>query len=215
MEMPLDAKMKTLHSTPNRCLQARAEMRPGAIPLFLLALVVVVAAFPAVTGAQPTTGSYVIGPEDVLEISVWKEETLQREVLVRPDGWVTFPLIGDVKAAGRTPGQLTDEIRVRLTKYIPDPVVTVSVKIIAGNKVFVIGRVNKPGEYVIGRYIDVLQALALAGGLTPFAVEKKIRVVRKRDNKETVFLFNYAEVKKGKNLDQNITLQGGDVVVVP
>ena len=190
-------------------------MRPGAIPLFLLAFVMVFAAFPAATGAQPTTGSYVIGPEDVLEISVWKEETLQREVLVRPDGWVTFPLIGDVKAAGRTPGQLTDEIRVRLTKYIPDPVVTVSVKIIAGNKVFVIGRVNKPGEYVIGRYIDVLQALALAGGLTPFAVEKKIRIVRKRNKKETVFLFNYAEVKKGKNLDQNIILQGGDVVVVP
>ncbi len=215
MEMPLDAKMKTLHSTRNRCLQARAEMRPGAIPLFLLALVVVFAAFPAVTGAQPTTGGYVIGPEDVLEISVWKEETLQKEVLVRPDGWVTFPLIGDVKAAGRTPGELTDEIRVRLTKYIPDPVVTVSVKIIAGNKVFVIGRVKRPGEYVIGRYIDVLQALALAGGLTSFAVEKKIRIVRKRNNKQTVFLFNYAEVKKGKNLDQNIILQGGDVVVVP
>ena len=207
--------MKTPHSTYNRRLQAKAEMRPGAIPLFLLAFVMVLAAFPAATGAQPTAGGYVIGPEDVLEISVWREETLQREVLVRPDGWVTFPLIGDVKAAGRTPGALTDEIRVRLTKYIPDPVVTVSVKTIAGNKVFVIGRVNKPGEYVIGRYIDVLQALALAGGLTPFAVEKKIRIVRKQNNKETVFLFNYAEVKKGKNLDQNITLQGGDVVIVP
>ena len=207
--------MKTLHSTFNRCLQAKAEMRPGAIPLFLLALVMVLAAFPAATGAQPTAGGYVIGPEDVLEISVWKEETLQREVLVRPDGWVTFPLIGDIKAAGRTPGDLTDEIRVRLTKYIPDPVVTVSVKIIAGNKVFVIGRVKKPGQYVIGRYIDVLQALALAGGLTPFAVEKKIKIVRKRNNKETVFLFNYAEVKKGKNLKQNIILQGGDIVVVP
>ncbi len=213
--MPLDAKMKTLHSTYNRCLQAKAGMRPDAIPLFLLALVMVLAAFPAATGAQPTAGGYVIGPEDVLEISVWKEETLQREVLVRPDGWVTFPLIGDVKAAGRTPGDLTDEIRVRLTKYIPDPVVTVSVKTIAANKVFVIGRVNSPGEYVIGRYIDVLQALALAGGLTPFAVEKKIRIVRKRNKKETVFLFNYAEVKKGKNLGQNIILQGGDVVIVP
>ncbi len=171
--MPLDAKMKTLHSTFNRCLQAKAEMRPGAIPLFLLPLVMVLAVFPAATAAQPTAGSYVIGPEGVLEIAVWKEGTLQKEVLVRPDGWVTFPLIGDVKAAGRTPGDLTDEIRVRLTKYIPDPVVTVSVKIIAGNKVFVIGRVKRPGEYVIGRYIDVLQALALAGGLTPFAVEKR------------------------------------------
>ena len=213
--MPLDPKMKMLHSTFNRCLQVKAEMRPGAIPLFLLALVMVFAAFPAATGAQPTAGGYVIGPEDVLEISVWKEKTLKKDVLVRPDGWITFPLIGDVKAAGRTPGGLTDEIRVRLTKYIPDPVVTVSVKKIAGNKIFVIGRVNSPGEYVIGRYIDVLQALALAGGLTPFAVEKKIRIVRKRNKKETVFLFNYAEVKKGKNLDQNIILQGGDVVVVP
>ena len=123
--------------------------------------------------------------------------------------------MGDVQAAGRTTKELTNEIRVRLTRYIPDPVVTVTVKEIAGNKIFVIGRVNKPGEYVIGRYVDVLQALALAGGLTPFAVEKKIKIVRKRNDKEVVYRFNYAEVEKGKNLEQNIILQGGDVVIVP
>ena len=166
-------------------------------------------------GAAPVAGSYRIGPEDVLVISVWKEEALQREVLVRPDGWISFPLVGDVQAAGRTTKELTNEIRVRLTRYIPDPVVTVTVKEIAGNKIFVIGRVNKPGEYVIGRYVDVLQALALAGGLTPFAVEKKIKIVRKRNDKEVVYRFNYAEVEKGKNLEQNIILQGGDVVIVP
>jgi polysaccharide export outer membrane protein len=165
--------------------------------------------------APPVAGTYQIGPEDVLQISVWKEETLQREVLVRPDGWISFPLVGDVRAAGRTTKELTNEIRVRLTRYIPDPVVTVTVKTIAGNKIFVIGRVNKPGEYVIGRYVDVLQALALAGGLTPFAVEKKIKIVRKQGDKEIIFPFNYAEVKKGNELKQNIILQGGDVVVVP
>src|SRR5581483_1665827 len=133
----------------------------------------------------------------------------------RPDGWLTFPLVGNVEAAGKTAYQLEQEIRKRLRKYIPDPVVTVSVKKIQGLKIFVIGRVGKPGEYVAGRYIDVLQALTLAGGLTPFAKESGIRVVRKQGGKEIVIPFDFSEVKKGKRLDQNITLRSGDVVVVP
>jgi len=162
-----------------------------------------------------TGGDYQIGPEDILEISVWREKDLQREVLVRPDGWLTFPLVGNVQAAGKTAYQVEQEIRQRLRKFIPDPVVTVTVKKIQGLKIFVTGRVGKPGEYMVGRYIDVLQALTLAGGLTPFAKEDKIKVLRKQGGKEVVIPFDYSEVKKGKRLEQNITLRSGDVIVVP
>ena len=184
-----------------------------------LCLPVDVCAQSPIGAAQSAGGDYRIGPEDVLEISVWKEPELQlKEVLVRPDGWITFPLVGNVKAKGRTAQEIHDEITERLRKYVPDPVVTVSVKKVAGYKIFVIGRVNKPGEFVVGRYVDVLQALTLAGGLTPFADEDNIRILRKNadnNNKEEVLHFNYADIKKGRRLDQNITLQSGDTVVVP
>jgi polysaccharide export outer membrane protein len=163
---------------------------------------------------QPPT-EYLIGPEDILEISVWKEEGLEREVLVRPDGKLSFPLAGDVQAAGRTPEKVQAEITERIKRYIPDPVVTVTVKTIGGNKIYVIGEVRNPGSYVIGRYVDVIQALTLAGGLTPFASENSIKVLRREGTKEIVVSFEYAEVKKGRRLEQNIFLRGGDVVVVP
>ena len=161
------------------------------------------------------TPDYQIGPEDVLEISVWKEEGLKKEVLVRPDGGITFPLAGDMQAAGKTARQLQQEIVKRLDKFIADPVVSVAVLKVACNRVYVIGKVNKPGEYVAGRYVDVLQALSMAGGLTPFAAENDIKVLRKENGKDVVFLFRYAQVKAGRNLEQNIPLKGGDVVVVP
>jgi polysaccharide export outer membrane protein len=160
-------------------------------------------------------GDYEIGPEDVLEISVWKEKDLQREVLVRPDGWFTFPLVGNIEAKGKTAQQIQEEITQWLKEYIPNPVVSVSVKKIAGYKIFVIGRVNKPGEYVVGSYIDVLQALTLAGGLTPFAEEAKIKIVRKENGKKTILPFDYSTVKKGMRMEQNITLMSGDVIIVP
>jgi polysaccharide export outer membrane protein len=165
-------------------------------------------------------GDYEIGPDDLLEISVWKEKDLQREVLVRPDGWLTFPLVGNIRAKGRTALDVQEEITTRLRKYIPDPVVSVSIKKVAGYKIYVIGKVNKPGEYVVGRYVDVLQALTLAGGLTPFAAESDIRVLRKKEAedgtvKEVVLKFDYSDVKKGRDLQQNIVLKSGDVVVVP
>jgi polysaccharide export outer membrane protein len=161
-------------------------------------------------------GEYEIGPEDLLEIFVWKEKDLQREVLVRPDGWLTFPLVGNVSAKGKTAQQLQDEIATRLRKYIPDPNVSVSVKKVAGYKIFVIGKVHKPGELVVGRFIDVIQALTLAGGLTPFADDDNIRILRKdQEGKETVIMFDYADVRKGRQLEQNIMLKSGDVIIVP
>jgi polysaccharide biosynthesis/export protein len=163
---------------------------------------------------QPPT-DYLIGPEDVVVISVWKEEGLEQEVIVRPDGKLSFPLAGDVAAEGRTPEQVQQDITAKIERYIPDPVVTVTVKQIGGNKIYVIGQVKKPGAYVIGRYVDVVQALTLAEGLTPFAAENSIKILRRQGTEEQVFPFEYAEVKKGRSLEQNIFLKGGDVVVVP
>jgi len=159
--------------------------------------------------------AYRIGPEDVLEIFVWKEPDLQREVLVRPDGGISFPLAGDLEAAGKTPVEVQEELTRRLQKYIPDAVVTVTVTKVAGYRIFVIGKVNNPGQYVVGRYVNVLQALTLAGGLTPYASENKIKVVRKKGDGEITFPFHYSAVKKGERLEENILLQSGDVVVVP
>jgi polysaccharide export outer membrane protein len=166
-------------------------------------------------GLRDLTPDYQIAPEDVLEITVWKEEGLTRQVLVRPDGGISFPLAGDIHAAGKTAPQLQQEITQRLEKFLSDPVVLVAVMKIVGNKIYVIGRVNKPGEYSPGRYVDVLQALSMAGGLTPFAAENDIKVLRKENGKDLVFPFRYSQVKAGDKLDQNITLKGGDVVVVP
>ena len=188
------------------------------LPLFFLALISLTANM--ASAQEPVSGSvnaagYSIGPEDVLEISVWKEEGLQSEVLVRPDGKISFPLVGDIQAEGKTPEQLRHEIAGWLRKYIPDPVVTVLVKKIAAYKIYVLGQINKPGQYTVGIYLDVMQALALAGGLNAYAAENDIRILRRQGDKEIVIPFEYSEVKKGRNLGQNIILKTGDVVVVP
>ena len=159
--------------------------------------------------------SYLIGAEDVLDISVWKEEALKKEVLVRPDGGISFPLAGDLHAAGKTTEQVRLELTERLTKYISDPAVSVSVMKASNYKVYVLGRVNKPGDFASGRAIDVLQALSMAGGLTPFASDSDIHIVRKLDGRELNIPFDYSTVQRGEHLDQNILLKSGDVVVVP
>jgi polysaccharide export outer membrane protein len=164
---------------------------------------------------EPKDPGYRIGPEDVLHISVWKEAELDQEVLVRPDGGISFPLAGNMQAAGKTTQELMAEMTRRIQRYIPDAVVTVTVTKVSGYSIFVIGKVSKPGQFTLGRYIDVLQALTLAGGVTPFASESNITILRRQSGKEIRFPFDYSSVKKGKNLDENILLQSGDVVVVP
>jgi polysaccharide export outer membrane protein len=175
------------------------------------------AAAPAPTAAaSAVASSYVIGPEDGLDISVWKDETLKATTLVRPDGFISFPLVGEIMAAGRTADQVRDDVRQRLQKYIPDAVVTVSVVHVASYRVYVLGRVNKPGDFAVGRDVDILQALALAGGLTPFAHENDIRVVRRGADGRTVTLpFRYADALSDGDLSQNIRLRSGDVLLVP
>ena len=165
--------------------------------------------------AQSPRDAYLVNPGDVLAVIVWKEEDLQREVIVRPDGMFSFPLAGEIRAQGRSVEQIRAAIAQSLSRYIPDPVVTVSTQQILGNKVYVIGQVNRPGEFVVNPQVDVMQALSLAGGTTPFADLNSIRILRRSGGQQRAIGFNYGEVEKGKRLEQNIVLQPGDVLVVP
>lgn len=167
------------------------------------------------TQETPSRDTYIVQPGDLLTISVWREKDLQSEVAVRPDGGINFPLAGDIMVAGKTIEQIQKDIAAKLTKYVPDPVVTASVKQSQGNKIYVVGKVNKPGEFVSNRTIDVMQALSMAGGPNPFASVNKIKILRRVNGEQKTFLFKYSQVEKGKNLEQNIILQGGDIVVVP
>ena len=178
----------------------------------------VLAALPAQaqeTAAGPATGDYKVNPGDILAISVWKEEGLQGEVLVRPDGKFSFPLAGDVTAKGQSIEQIRDELVEKLSRFIPDLVVSVSAVQINGNKIYVIGQVNRPGEYIANPPLDIVQALAVAGGTTPFAELNDIRVIRRNPDGPGSIEFRYRDIEKGKRLEQNIVLQAGDVVVVP
>jgi polysaccharide export outer membrane protein len=181
---------------------------------FLMACCVI-AALAWATGAMAQDANYTVKPGDMLSISVWKEPDLQRPALVRPDGSFSFPLVGEVDAKGKTVADLTKTMSQRLTKYISDPVVTVSIQEIKGNKVYVIGQVNKPGEFIMNPSVDVMQALSMAGGTTPFASLGDIVVLRRTPTGKQAVPFRYNDVVKGRRMDQNIDLQAGDVVVVP
>lgn len=159
--------------------------------------------------------AYKIQPGDMLEISVWREEDLLRQVLVLPDGRLSFPLVGDIQAAGKSVSQLQEQVTERLTKYIPDPVVTVAILQLSGNKVYVTGKVARPGEFVANRYLDVVQALSMAGGMTPYAAPNKIKILRRENDTLIAIPFRYVDIEKGIRLEQDIMLQSGDVVVVP
>ncbi|MGB5408840.1 MAG: polysaccharide biosynthesis/export family protein [Thiogranum sp.] len=190
------------------------------IKLLTTVLTIIVTSLALPTGTLAAEDSkavdhYEIQPGDVLGVSVWKEEDLIQEVIVRPDGQITFPLVGEAKAAGNSIEILRLLISERLKKYIPDPVVTVSVRQLAGNTIYVIGKVNRPGVFPIVRNVDVMQALSLAGGTSTYAALNDIKILRRENGKLRAMSFKYAEVEKGKRLEQNVVLQAGDVVVVP
>jgi polysaccharide export outer membrane protein len=158
---------------------------------------------------------YIIQPNDLLEIFVWKEPDLTRKVLVRPDGRISFPLVQDMQAAGISPGQLKAAIEENLKEYLGSPNVTVIVEAIQSYRIYVTGKVQKPGAISAEKPLTVLQALALAGGFQEFANQTDITVIRSSDTRTTMSRVNYEELLKGKNLNQNILLNNGDVVVVP
>ncbi len=157
---------------------------------------------------------YKIGPGDILEISVWKNQDLTRNVVVLPDYTIRFPLIGEIKVGGHTAAWLEETLTSRLEKYIPEPVLSVSVSQTTSMAIYIIGKVNSPGRFGINDNINVLQGLAIAGGLNPFANDEEIKIFRKLGDQTTIFTFNYDTASKGKSLEQNITLKRGDVIVV-
>jgi len=165
--------------------------------------------------ADDSSLHYSIQPGDLLEISVWREEYLEKDVVVQPDGKISFPLVGVLNAGGTTVEDVQARVTERLTQYIPDPVVTVSIKEIRGNRVYVLGQVQSPGQFIMNPTVDVVQALALAGGTTPFAELNDIKILRREGKTQTLIEFRYADMARGRNLEQNIILRSGDVIIVP
>ncbi len=181
----------------------------------LIALVCGVMAQQIATATAADPPRYLIQPGDSLIVSVWKETDLQMEVLIRPDGGMSFPLVGDLNVADRTVDDVRKAIVEGLSKYMPTPVVLVALKQIGGNHVYVIGKVNRPGDFPFSKPLDVMQALSLAGGATSFASMNDIQILRRDGEKQIAIPFHYSEVEKGRALEQNVLLRSGDVVVVP
>lgn len=168
------------------------------------------------TASSPTDGEfYLIGPGDVLDIQVWREPDLSRAYTVRPDGKITMPLLDDVQAAGLTPMQLKDVLEKGLARFIEGPNVSVGVAEINSKFIYVLGKVNTPGQFPLQRGMTVLQALSLAGGFAEWADEKNIVILRERQGKKVRIPFNYKDVSRGKDLEGNIVLLPGDTIVVP
>jgi polysaccharide biosynthesis/export protein len=158
---------------------------------------------------------YHVGPGDVLEVSVWRDENLTRELVITPDNILSYPLIGNVNVANLSISEIRDVITRKLAEFIPDASVAVILKQINSLKVYVIGQVKNPGVFSITQETRVMQALAMAKGLTPFAAERDIHILRYTDKKTEKISFDYKEVVKGNHLEQDIVLKRGDVIIVP
>ena len=193
-------------------MRARIPWIQGALALVLTSSLYAQAP-PAPAAAS---GGYTVKSGDILSISVWKEPDLTRPaVLVLPDGAFSFPLVGEVDARGKTVTEINKVVKERLGRFMSQPEVTVSVQEVRGNKVYVIGQVTKPGEFIVNPRVDVMQALSMAGGATPFAALGDITILRRQGTKQVALPFRYNDVVRGRNLEQNIQLEAGDVVVVP
>lgn len=167
-------------------------------------------------GIAATDSTYLLNSGDRIEIDVWKEEGMRQEVVVLPDGTVSFPLVGHVPAAGKTTEALAALLAKRLSEFIPDPEVNVRLIAAEGNMIYVLGEVKNPGAFPLTRPTRVMQALSMAGGLTEFAAENSIKIIRHEANGTSkTFPFEYGDVEDGENLESNILLQSGDTVVVP
>jgi polysaccharide export outer membrane protein len=165
--------------------------------------------------AAASEPDYRIGPGDVLNIEVWKDATLTRLVTVLPDGKVTYPMVGEIMAAGRTVSQMKQEVEQKLSKFVKDSVITVEVRQVNSFQVYVLGKVKTPGRTLLTSNIDVLQALAMAGGPDQFAKLSRIRIFRREGGKTIIIPFDYDDVTAGKNLESNRLLRSGDVIFVP
>ena len=197
-----DSKVQAKPPDPKTQAKPATTAKPGA-------------AAPVPAQTPPPPPDYVIGPDDVLQVLFWREKDHSAEVVVRPDGMISLPLINDVHVVGLTPDQLRDKVTELAKKYIEDPTVSIIVKTINSRKVFITGQVAKPGPYALGAPTTVLQLIAMAGGLGDFADQKNIAIMRTEGGKQVRYKFNYRDVIKGKNLKQDILLKPGDTVIVP
>ena len=194
---------------------------PLNLKFIVLSLFLLLLSTPALTAQetspveQDATASFIIEANDILEIFVWKEPDLSRKVLVRPDGFISFPLVQDMKASGMTPAQLKAQLEEKLKEYLTAPNVTVIVDAIRHYRIYVTGKVQSPSSFILEKPITVLQAISLAGGLQEFADESEVKIVRPSSRGYAYLDFDYKDVIKGKNVNQNIYLESGDVVVVP
>lgn len=187
----------------------------AARPAFCLLMLVAM----AMAGLRPASAqeapSYTLHPGDQIDVSVWKEMDLQKQMTIRPDGRFSFPLAGEIIAVGHTVAQVQALLTQRLAKYLTDPVVSVTVLKVTGNKIYVIGQVKNPGAFVMNPRMNVLQALSVAGGMTPFASVNDIKIIRTHGGQQMTLPFHYSDVSRGRDLKQNVWLESGDVVVVP
>jgi len=167
------------------------------------------------TKTPPVSSQYRVGESDTLQITVWKEPDLSKTVIVRPDGMITLPLLGEVKVIGMTSAEIQDLVASMLKSYLVDPRVTVEITEVRSRRVFITGEVARPGLYPLAGPTTVLQIIAQAGGLTPFAKRKNIVILRQENGQAVKYLFNYSNVVHGRTPEQNIALAPGDTVVVP
>ena len=196
-------------------------MKRFGVPTRLLtgcfAVAVFVCSMHHLANAQsPAGGGYLIGAGDILEIVTWKEPELSRkEILVRIDGYVSFPLLNDVKAAGHTPAELTESIQNGLKDFIASPVVTVTVRSPASKRFYILGEIQRTGEYPLVKNLTVLQAFAVAGGFTEWASKDEIIVLRREAGKDVILRVDYKEIADGENLQQNVKIKADDTIIVP
>jgi polysaccharide export outer membrane protein len=183
------------------------------IQIFICFILTCIFVVPSFTADSET---YKIRKGDILDISTWKEvDFTKEEIFVRIDGKITFPLLNDIQAAGKTPVQLKDEITKGLSKYVESPMVTVSIRSAASQRYYILGEVLNPGEYPITKELTVLQTLAIAGGFGEWASKKEIILERRENGKDRIYKINYKDIIKGKGFDQNIVIQADDTIIVP
>ena len=178
----------------------------------LFNVLVLLFSFTAGAMAYAVDGDYTLNAGDRLSISVWNEDALKKEVVILPDGTISFPLAGQLMA---TVFQVENEIREKLSNYISDPVVTVTVDVVGGNTIHILGKVTTPGSFSMSQPLDAMQALSLAGGLAQFAKENDIIVLRREGTKQRTIPVYYARIKQGNALESNIMLESGDIIIVP
>ena len=188
------------------------------VALLLIGMLIMVSPLQAKEQAGAVTtpvDDYIVGPGDVLTISVWNNEALTKTVVVLPDGKIHFPLVNEVVIGGKSLAVIEKELKQKIHMFVPNPELSVMVNQVNSMLVYVIGKVNRPGRFELSTNVNVLQALAMAGGLNSFAKRSKIKIFREIDGKTHIVFFDYDDVTKGEKLEQNIELKRGDVVVVP